>query len=317
MNSPVTPATTIYPDAYFPTGMTGTLGVRVRRRSDQVDVVARTTSGIVESPAGSGFYVATLTAPSTIGDYEVFWDDGTIGPGHVAAEDFSVAYTAAGTPTPAAGDLLTVAELKERLRSIKSTDTSKDSLLQRLVTNASRATARYTNHRFGVETAAAKTFRYDGDEFLSLSPWDLQAATAAAATIQIDTDIAATTVSTGLYRFEPRHAPNGVYETVLLAGYTLPPIRGSFWQANDWPGSLGVFGRQVTVTGDWGWTSIPESLKEGALQLAAMWYGNPRATSRADLGSLGEQWSIGMKGTVSIPEMITELWQPFVRVEVL
>lgn len=71
-------------------GLVGTLGVRILDTSLST-VVARRTTGIAEF-ASSGFYVATidltaLTTPLAPGHYFPFWDDGSVTPGHVTAED--------------------------------------------------------------------------------------------------------------------------------------------------------------------------------------------------------------------------------------
>lgn len=73
----------------MPTGLTGTIGVRVLDNQG-VTTTARTTSGISEYPSGSGFYVALLTAPATAGIYTVLWDTGTLSPGTTASEDMTV-----------------------------------------------------------------------------------------------------------------------------------------------------------------------------------------------------------------------------------
>lgn len=63
-----------------PTGLTGTMAVRLMKvvtsGADTI-AVARTTAGIVENPAGSGIYQASITLPSTVGDYYAVWDDGS------------------------------------------------------------------------------------------------------------------------------------------------------------------------------------------------------------------------------------------------
>lgn len=61
------------------TGLTGTLAVRlvkVTTGGADTTVTARHTTLIVENPAGSKLYEATLTLPSTAGDYAPIWDDG-------------------------------------------------------------------------------------------------------------------------------------------------------------------------------------------------------------------------------------------------
>lgn len=75
-----------------PTGLVGVVGVRILRKSDSAEVLARTTKGIIETPAGSGHYVATLTAPSATGDYTVFWDTGEVTPETTASDDLVVTF---------------------------------------------------------------------------------------------------------------------------------------------------------------------------------------------------------------------------------
>lgn len=73
-----------------PTGLVGTVGVRILRKSDDAVVAVRTTKGIVESPAGSGYYVFTGTAPAAKAAYTVLWDTGVVSPATTAADDLIV-----------------------------------------------------------------------------------------------------------------------------------------------------------------------------------------------------------------------------------
>jgi hypothetical protein len=77
----------------FATGLTGTLGVRVRDNTGS-DTLARTTAGIAEDIAGSGIYRVTLPAISVAGQYTVVWDNGA---GVYATEDLLVGVS--GAPT--------------------------------------------------------------------------------------------------------------------------------------------------------------------------------------------------------------------------
>jgi hypothetical protein len=72
------------------TGLLGTLGVRILAKLGGEEVVARHTDGIAEDPAGSGRYVATLTAPTRKADYSIFWDAGTVSPLTTASDDLVV-----------------------------------------------------------------------------------------------------------------------------------------------------------------------------------------------------------------------------------
>jgi hypothetical protein len=73
-----------------PTGLVGTVGVRILRASDGAIVSARKTTGIIELVAGSGTYRAQLVAPQEAGEYTIFWDTGVVGPGTTATEDMTV-----------------------------------------------------------------------------------------------------------------------------------------------------------------------------------------------------------------------------------
>lgn len=76
----------------FPSGLVGTIGVRIIDPAGTV-IVPRRTTGITEPIASSGFYVASidLTALSSApapGHYFVFWDNNsTVAVGSNPAED--------------------------------------------------------------------------------------------------------------------------------------------------------------------------------------------------------------------------------------
>lgn len=69
-----------------PTGLTGTIGVRVIDQPVGTVMTPRTTAGIIEAPAGSGIYSVALTAPNTEGTYLVVWDTGGATPTYASEE---------------------------------------------------------------------------------------------------------------------------------------------------------------------------------------------------------------------------------------
>lgn len=75
----------------FPSGLVGTIGVRVTDGAGGT-TVARTTSGIGEFPASSGIYYAAITAPSVQGQYQVVWDTGGNSP-QFAVDELTVTFT--------------------------------------------------------------------------------------------------------------------------------------------------------------------------------------------------------------------------------
>lgn len=108
---PVEAIPSVTPSASTPVAVLGftsglaTVGVRVMQGT--TTITARTTTGVSESPAGSGRYVKTLTAPSSVGVYELVWDDGQTTPTY-ASEGLLVATIA--YLDPLSGDLGTYAD---------------------------------------------------------------------------------------------------------------------------------------------------------------------------------------------------------------
>lgn len=81
-----------------PSGLVGTVGVRIL---DNVGgtTLPRTTLGITENPAGSGFYYVTLVAPTVVGQYTVFWDNGVVSPTTTSEDSLLVAYSLNAGPS--------------------------------------------------------------------------------------------------------------------------------------------------------------------------------------------------------------------------
>jgi hypothetical protein len=66
--------------------------------------ISRTTSGIEEEPDGSGIYIASLTAPSSTGEYVVVWDTGgTLTPANTTSEELFVTGTPPNPTTSSSG----------------------------------------------------------------------------------------------------------------------------------------------------------------------------------------------------------------------
>lgn len=244
----------------FATGLTGTIGVRVEN-PDGTNQTPRATAGIVEVEAGSGIYSRSgLTAPSTAGTYIVIWDDGTT----FESEELFVTSTAPTTtflaPLPAA-DLCTLEDVRAELQKPEG-DLAADLILAATVTRASQAIMRYTEREFAPATDdATRTFELDDqwwDTFLSLAPYDLRGAPA---TVKIDTDISAgVSLTAQEYRLFPRPARDGVYSSIRL--------RPQNFGTSDWFGDL----RELQITGDWGFPSVPEDVRHAATVTAADWY---------------------------------------------
>lgn len=106
----------------FPSGLVGTLGVRI---TDGVGgtTLARRTTGITEYPAGSGIYSAVLTAPSVEGQYQVVWDTGGASP-QWGSDELTVT---GSSPEPAPSDVLCdVADVAALLRARTKDDSGNE-----------------------------------------------------------------------------------------------------------------------------------------------------------------------------------------------
>lgn len=222
------------------TGLTGTLGVRIVDGHGNT-TVARSTAGIVETPAGSGVYVATLTAPTVGGQYAVVWDTGGSTPEY-AADPLTV--------TPGA-DLTTLAAVRAHLQ-LPDVDIDSDAELSALISRASAVIQRWTGREFAPPTSAeTRVFTYPGRGRLELAPYEARAVTA----VVLDSQPGGQqiTLSTTDYALRPLPARDGVYQWLELAPYRR--CRGG----------------QVSVTGDWGWPTVPDDVEHACIVTVATW----------------------------------------------
>lgn len=238
-----------------PTGLTGTIGVRILDNAGATSS-PRVTAGIAEYPAGSGFYTITLTAPSTAGQYSVFWDTGTVSPTTTVAEDLVVSSTAPAASVPSGSDLTTVAAVRSFMQK-PAGDTGQDTEIQNLVTRASGAIMHYTEREFApaTSTPTARTFEYKGGGWLDVAPYDIRTVTQ----IRLDTDESSpTTLTSTEYRLYPYPARHGVYTALRLGPYLVHSR--ARWQQ-----------RLVEITGTWGFATVPEDVAHACIVTVAMW----------------------------------------------
>lgn len=249
------PGALIYPAVDW--GTSGaTLGVRIRRKTDGVDVVARVTVGVSESPALSGIYVKTtgLTAPSTGGAiYEVVWDD-TV---NYASEDLTVSYSAAAASVPLATDLCTVADVESAMEAT-STPASVATLIQTFITAASSLIENQYQRNFAPRSAQTYTFKVIGFS-VDLAPHDLRTAT----TVTLDPQGTATVLAATQYRLSPSGAESnlGTYTNVQLSRLQ-----------NLYSSSVTNFGyTELGILGDWGPATIPPDVQRACALTVASW----------------------------------------------
>ena len=125
----VSPSADFEAVAQFTTGLTGTLGVRIRD-NDGNDVLARTTAGIVEDIAGSGIYRVTLTAPVDEGQYTIVWDDADVPTPNYAIDELIVL---GGSDIPTVGGISAYATVAELAGLLKVSATAREAALVRVL----------------------------------------------------------------------------------------------------------------------------------------------------------------------------------------
>lgn len=237
----------------FTSGLVGAIGVRIL---DNVGgtTSARTTAGIIEFPAGSGHYAATLTAPDVAGSYTVFWDTGVVSPSTTAAEDLTVTTTTPGGAVAQPGDLTTLEAVRSFLQKGGS-ETAQDAEIQRQITAASRAIMLWAGREFAPAAGPlTRSFTYWGGPMLSLTPYDLRSATSVV--IDADGDNPTTLTAATDYVFQPLNGAGGAYDAIW---FTSTRPRAS------------VTPRRVDVTGLWGFASVPSDVEHACIVTVAVW----------------------------------------------
>lgn len=196
----------------------------------------------------------------------------------------------------AAGDLTTLASVREFM-NLSSGQTATDVSLGSLVTQASAAICRYAGREFAPASSAAtaRKFRYEGGGYLFFAPYDLQTTTL----VRIDTEGAAPTDLTAAddYVLLPLNAPQGVYTHMEMRN--LGPA--SQTSARDYTPS-----RQITITGTWGFSTVPDDVKLAANITCAWLMRNHAAMPGKDLGVDADRF-----GPAALPSSVKRLLEHY------
>lgn len=268
----------------FPTGLAGTIGVRILDNAGGT-TLARTTAGISEIVASSGIYAVSLTAPTAIGFYSIVWDDGSIsGPSDVASEDLFVSYSAS-TAVVASNAYVAVADLKETLSLTGETYADND------ITAAINAASRAIDGVCSGDKSLRRRFYADADanQVRYYRPIDTKL-------VRIDDLITLTTLQTD-------DGGDGTFEDTWTVNvdFTLEPINaaadgrpyelirahpnGNYLFQPDFP-------RTVKVTGKFGWPAIPDPIRDATSILAARLLKRKRETPLGVVASMESAYRI-------------------------
>lgn len=151
-------------------------------------------------------------------------------------------------PGAAAGSMLTsLAAVRAHLQK-SPTDTGQDATIESLIESASwTIIQRYGKFR-PTESTAVKTFVWDGGHRLNLFPYYLRSVDS----VVLD-ETSPTTLTTDDYQLRPTSPLDDVYKWIRL------------------PNHQAQVERQVTVTGDWGYETVPFDVEQACVITVVEW----------------------------------------------
>lgn len=271
-----------------PTGLTGTLQFRIVPVGSTTPVVGPSSSGITE--VSSGRYQAVATTPATVGDFLPQWVNGpTVVDDEVLRVTFDAPFVS-GT-----GDLTTLASVRAFMQK-PDNDTDQDDLISTLISSASKVIVQWAGRQFApAETNATHSFIWDGGDRVYFTPHDLRTATLA----QLDTDLGSpvTLTATTDYGLEPLNAADGVYQ-----GFTInKTVRNT-------PGAR----RLLTVTGDWGFASVPADVQHACNVTVKWWIQNDVSAFSSGFDANTDQFTRGE----ALPQGVQRLLSAYRRTPV-
>ncbi len=147
-------------------------------------------------------------------------------------------------------ELTTLADVREFLQK-QGTDTTQDGVIQHLITRASETINRQVGVFLPAETDVDKTFVWRGGP-LALQPYFARDVTA----VSLDSDrTSPLALEESGWRLRPKPPRDGVYRWLTFPSYAAP-FDGE---------------REVTVTGDWGFETVPWDVAHWTIVTVATW----------------------------------------------
>lgn len=252
------PGATFEAVAQFASGLTGTVGARIRTSSGS-DFLARTTAGVAaDVTVGSRtVYRRAFTAPTTAGQYLLTWDDGT----NIVTEELVVTSSTSTPSTPGGRDLCVLADVYKHVPGFDPDDPENASTVDKLadeITSRSRSIHQDTGREFvAIAGNDPRTF-------------DLTASICQRRSMPVG-DIASI-VQVELFDFDGTTSL-GVVDESLYTG--IPRIREE-WEPIERlqfprrPSSNPLLlapGRTLVITATWGFPEIPADIREACAAL--------------------------------------------------
>lgn len=203
----------------------------------------------------------------------------------------------------AAQDLCTLADVRAALE-LPTADTSRDSLISTLITQASEAIMADVGREFAPATGSAtRRFRVDGFK-VDLEPYDLR--TASTVTLHPESTSPITLTANTDYQLTPIGAPSGTFTSVKLSA-TLVSVASSTTPFN--------FGYALLdISGAWGFASVPEDVKRAAVLTVSSWLRRDvMAFALTSEIELGRGLAPAVPAGFAIPSDARRLLEPYMR----
>ncbi len=201
-------------------------------------------------------------------------------------------------------DLTTVSAVRETLE-LPAGDTSRDALIETLISDMSRAIIREVDREFAPATAnATRRFRLGANSvMLDLSPYDLRSATS----VTLNPESANSTVLTATtdYQLVPLQPRDGTYLGIQFA-YNQTNLHTSD-TARDFGFTL------VDVAGSWGFSSVPHDIARACI--IAVTASLRRDLTEFAIAGIDEPQAIAPEGpaTHAVPAASRRLIAPYRR----
>lgn len=163
-------------------------------------------------------------------------------------------------------DLCTVADVRS-YRQKPTGDTNQDTVIQSLITAASRAINTFIGIDVtptNVTATASHIFVYRGGSRLSLTAGRKVAQSVTSVVMDTDTS-SPLTLTSDQWALRPKPARDGLYRWLRL------PYAGVQLHGPQFPGDRDSAEREVTVTGVWGFPAVPDDIRHWCVVTVCEW----------------------------------------------
>lgn len=281
-------------EAVLEAGVTGLVGtIKLGLIDNQgATTQALASTAIIETPAGSGIYAATRTAPTVAGQYTLVWSlDGSTSPAEVSTDDLLVTSSLASGSAPGGRDLCTLADVYGYIPGFDPADPDNADTVAKLaalITSRSRSIHQDTSREFvAIAGTNPRTF-------------DLTAAIVQRRQMRIGDAVTISQVE--LFDYDGVTSL-GIVEPSLYTPYPRvreewePIVRLKFPYRPSSSPLLLAPGRTLELTATWGFPSIPTDIREACAALVI-------TTSLTDVAQAGTDLSDAVDPTLNISGLI-------------